>query len=245
VADTLSEAFLNAYSGDPISAFGDIIGLNRPLDVETAQTILTPSNKPKGVVVKVDIIIAPGFDEKAIDLIRNAKKWGQKTIFLKTGELTGNYKHRGVQMRTVTGGMLVQDRNFATWVDEDIKVVTKRKPTDAEMKDLYFAWVCGKHVKSNTIVLAKDETLVGVGAGQMSRVDAAIIAARKAGERAKGSVCASDAFFPYPDGVEKVCQCGATAIVQPGGSKGDDWAIEMADKYDVAMIFTGMRHFRH
>ncbi|HUV38565.1 MAG TPA: bifunctional phosphoribosylaminoimidazolecarboxamide formyltransferase/IMP cyclohydrolase [Planctomycetota bacterium] len=245
VADSLPQAVLNAYSGDPVSAFGDIIGLNRPLDLDTARTILEPANKPKGVVVKVDIIIAPGFDPEAVELIRTARKWGARTVFLRTGPLTGDYKHRGLQMRTVTGGMLVQDRNFATWVEKDLKVVTKRKPTASEMRDLYFAWVVAKHVKSNTILLAKDETVVGVGAGQMSRVDAAMIAAYKAGDRAKGSVCASDAFFPYPDGVEKVCKAGATAIVQPGGSAGDDKAVAMADQYDVAMIFTGMRHFRH
>ena len=245
VADSLPEAFLRAYSGDPVSAFGDIIGLNRPLDLETARTILTPSNKPEDVVVKVDIIIAPGFDPKAVELIRGAHKWGKSTVFLQTGELTGAYRHRGKAMRTVTGGMLVQDRNFATWTEKDIRVVTKRKPTDREMKDLYFARIVAKHVKSNTILLAKDETVVGVGAGQMSRVDAAMIAAYKAGDRAKGSVCASDAFFPYPDGVQKVCEAGVTAIVQPGGSKGDDKAVAMANQYDVAMIFTGMRHFRH
>jgi phosphoribosylaminoimidazolecarboxamide formyltransferase/IMP cyclohydrolase len=150
-----------------------------------------------------------------------------------------------MNMRTVTGGCLVQDRNFATWVEKDLKVVSRRIPTAKEMKDLYFAWIVAKHVKSNTILLAKDETVVGVGAGQMSRVDSAMIAVYKAGSRAKGSVCASDAFFPYPDGVEMVSKAGVTAIVQPGGSKGDEGAIAMADKYDTAMLFTGMRHFRH
>jgi phosphoribosylaminoimidazolecarboxamide formyltransferase/IMP cyclohydrolase len=245
VADTLKEAFLAAYSGDPVSAFGDIIGLNRPLDLETAQAILTPENKPQGVVVKVDLIIAPGFDPKAVELIRTARKWGELTIFLETGPLTGSYKRRGMSLRTVTGGCLVQDRNFATWVEKDLKVVSRRKPTPEEMKDLYFAWVVAKHVKSNTILLAKDETVVGVGAGQMSRVDSAMIAVYKAAARAKGSVCASDAFFPYPDGVEMVLKAGVTAIVQPGGSKGDEDAIAMTDKYGAAMVFTGMRHFRH
>ena len=245
VADTLSEAFLKAYSGDPVSAFGDIIGLNRVLDLETAKTIIDPPDKPKGVVVKVDVIIAPGYEDEAVDFIRTAKKWGQGTIFLKTGELTGDYKCRGMAIRNVTGGLLVQDRNFETWIESDLKTVTRREPTEQEMKDLFFAWVVSKHVKSNTILFAKDETVVGVGAGQMSRVDAAMIAAYKAGERSTGAACASDAFFPYPDGVQKVCEAGITAIVQPGGSKGDDKAIAMADKYDVAMIFTGMRHFRH
>jgi phosphoribosylaminoimidazolecarboxamide formyltransferase/IMP cyclohydrolase len=245
VADTLKDAFLAAYSGDPVSAFGDIIGLNRPLDLDTAHAILTPKNKPEGVVVKVDIIIAPGFDPKAVELIRTARKWGALTLFLETGPLTGSYKNRGMSMRTVTGGCLVQDRNFATWVEKDLKVVSRRIPTAKEMKDLYFAWIVAKHVKSNTILLAKDETVVGVGAGQMSRVDSAMIAVYKAGSRAKGSVCASDAFFPYPDGVEMVSKAGVTAIVQPGGSKGDEGAIAMADKYDTAMLFTGMRHFRH
>jgi len=245
VADTLREAFLGAYSGDPVSAFGDIIGLNRPLDLETARAILKPQNKPEGVVVKVDIIIAPGFDTKAVELIRTSRKWGESTIFLETGPLTGSYKSRGMSMRTVTGGCLVQDRNFATWVEKDLKAVTKRKPTKKEMKDLYFAWIVAKHVKSNAILLAKDETVVGVGAGQMSRVDAAMIAVYKAAVRAKGSVCASDAFFPYPDGVEMVLKAGVTAIVQPGGSKGDEDAIAVADRYAAAMIFTGMRHFRH
>ncbi len=245
VADSLKEAFLKAYSGDPVSAFGDIIGLNRPLDLATAKAILSPDNKPEGVVVKVDCIIAPGFDPKAVELIRTSRKWGEKVLFLETAPLVGGYLRRGMAMRTVTAGMLVQDRNFATWVEKDLKVVSKRAPTAKEMKDLYFAWIMGKHVKSNTILLAKDETVVGVGAGQMSRVDSAMIAVYKAGDRAKGSVCASDAFFPYPDGVEKVCAAGVTAIAQPGGSNNDDKAIAMADKFGAAMVLTGMRHFRH
>ncbi len=245
VADTLKEAFLKAYSGDPVSAFGDIIGLNRPLDLATAKAILKPDNKPEGVAVKVDCIIAPGFAPEAVELIRTSRKWGEKVLFLETAPLATGYKSRGMAMKSVTGGLLVQDRNFATWAEKNLKVVSKRVPTAKEMKDLYFAWIVGKHVKSNTIVLAKDEMVVGVGAGQMSRVDSAMIAVYKAGERAKGSVCASDAFFPYPDGVEKVCAAGATAIAQPGGSSNDDKAVAMADKFGAAMVLTGLRHFRH
>jgi phosphoribosylaminoimidazolecarboxamide formyltransferase/IMP cyclohydrolase len=148
-------------------------------------------------------------------------------------------------MRRVIGGMLVQDRDLLGFEPEKITVVTKLAPTERQMADLKFAWLCCKHVKSNAIVLAKDEMLVGVGAGQMSRVDATMDAVRKAGERAKDAVLASDAFFPFPDGPEAAAKAGVTAVIQPGGSVKDAEVIAVCDRYNVAMVTTGLRHFRH
>jgi len=232
-AANLSEAFLSAWDGDPLSAFGGIIAFNRNVDSATAEAIL-------GGERFVECIIAPDYDADALTLL---KGWKKNVRLLKTGPLEGF--PQGLDYRRVDGGLLVQTRDVSADKPEEWKVVTKRTPTAAERAALEFAWPVCKHVKSNAIVLANNTSIVGVGAGQMSRVVSVEIAIRKAGERAKGSVLASDAFFPFPDNVELAAAAGVTAIVQPGGSVKDAESIAACDKHGIAMLFTGVRHFRH
>lgn len=238
---TLVEAYRKALACDPVSAFGGIVALNRRLDAEAARAI---------VEIFTEVIIAPEADEDAIALVA-AKK---NLRLLVTGGLP-NPRAEGLSMRTVAGGFLLQARDNAVVDDMTLKVVTKRQPTDAEMRDMLFAFRVAKHVKSNAIVYVKDGATVGVGAGQMSRVDSSRIAAWKAAEAAKaaglpetlakGSVVASDAFFPFADGLLAAAEAGATAVIQPGGSMRDDDVIKAADEAGLAMVFTGYRHFRH
>jgi phosphoribosylaminoimidazolecarboxamide formyltransferase / IMP cyclohydrolase len=224
---TLAEAYRRALECDPVSAFGGVIGVNRPIDLEAAEEMHK---------LFLEVIAAPGFDEAA-----KAKFASKKNLRLV--EVT-----RGDQkwvLKNVSGGMLVQDADTRALTDADLKVVTKRAPTAEENRALLFAWKICKHVKSNAIVYARDGQTVGVGAGQMSRVDAARFGAMKAQLPLKGTVAASDAFFPFPDGVEEIAKAGATAIIQPGGSQRDPEVIEAADRLGLAMLFTAIRHFRH
>ncbi|MFQ6059093.1 MAG: bifunctional phosphoribosylaminoimidazolecarboxamide formyltransferase/IMP cyclohydrolase [Anaerolineae bacterium] len=224
-APTLVQAYHDALASDPASAFGSVVGLNRRLDLETAQAI----NE-----VFTEAVIAPGFEPQALELLKGRR---DRRLL----ELSAAFP--ALEMRGLSGGLLIQERDeadFALW-----RVVTQRGPTEAEDEALRFAWRAVKHVKSNAIVLARGTRTVGVGAGQMSRVDAVRLAVAKAGERAQGAVLASDAFFPFPDGVEEAARAGVTAIVQPGGSIRDEQAIAVADEHNVAMVFTEMRHFRH
>ncbi|WP_100964764.1 bifunctional phosphoribosylaminoimidazolecarboxamide formyltransferase/IMP cyclohydrolase [Bosea sp. FBZP-16] len=238
---SLLEAYERALACDPVSAFGGIVALNRKLDAEAAKKI---------VEIFTEVIIAPDADEEAIALVA-AKK---NLRLLLTGGLP-DVRKAGLSLRTVAGGFLAQARDNAVVDDMELKVVTKRQPSEAELADLHFAFRVAKHVKSNAIVYAKGLATVGVGAGQMSRVDSSRIAAWKAGEAAKaagapeslakGAVVASDAFFPFADGLLAAAEAGATAVIQPGGSMRDDEVIKAADEAGLAMVFTGHRHFRH
>ena len=234
-ADTLKDAFANALECDRTSAFGSIIGLNRKVTIQVANTIREAANAG----VKVDAIIAPSYTDKALRALSRVKR----RPILEVGALSAS--EPVLQIRNITGGILVQDPDVHDMEAAALQVATKRPPTDEEIKSLLFAWKACKHVKSNCILLANDTRSVGIGAGQMSRVDAAIIAIRKAGEKANGAVLASDAYFPFPDGVEIAGEAGISAIIQPGGSVNDAPVIETADAYGMAMVLTGVRHFRH
>jgi phosphoribosylaminoimidazolecarboxamide formyltransferase/IMP cyclohydrolase len=238
---SLADAYRKALRSDPVSAFGGIVALNRALDAEAASEI---------VKIFTEVIIAPEADDEAQAIVAARKN----LRLLVTGGLP-EPTAPGLAVRTVAGGLLVQTRDSGMVDDIDLKVVTKRAPTGGELADLLFAWRVAKHVKSNAIVYAKDGATAGIGAGQMSRVDSALIAARKAEEAAKaaglpeslakGSAVASDAFFPFADGLIATAEAGATAIIQPGGSMRDQEVIDAADARGLAMVFTGMRHFRH
>ena len=240
-AGSLREAYLRAYRCDQTSAFGGIVALNAPLDAETAEEI---------VKIFTEVVIAPGASDEARAIFA-----GKKNLRLLTTSGLPDAKAKGLVFRQVSGGFLVQDRDYAGLPASDLRVVTKRAPSEAEVQDMLFAWKVAKHVKSNAIVYVKDGATVGVGAGQMSRVDSTRIAARKAGDMAEalglsasptmGSVVASDAFFPFPDGLLTAAEAGATAVIQPGGSMNDAAVIEAADAAGLAMVFTGQRHFRH
>ncbi|MEQ9649015.1 MAG: bifunctional phosphoribosylaminoimidazolecarboxamide formyltransferase/IMP cyclohydrolase [Sandaracinaceae bacterium] len=232
VKETLAEAYHAAREADALSAFGGIVALNRTVDDETAQKLKETF---------IECVVAPGFSEAALELLRKKKN----LRLIATGEwLDADYAD--LTFKRIGGGLAVHERD-ATGPGEARagKVVTKRAPTDDEMAAMDFAWRVCKHVKSNAIVFAKRDHTVGVGAGQMSRVVAVELAAKKAGELAKGAVMASDAFFPFPDGVEAAVAAGITAVVQPGGSKKDDEVIAAADAAGIAMVMTGHRHFRH
>jgi phosphoribosylaminoimidazolecarboxamide formyltransferase/IMP cyclohydrolase len=238
---SLLGAYKKALACDPISAFGGIVALNRRLDAQAARAITE---------LFTEVIIAPEADDDAIKIV-GAKK---NLRLLIAGGLP-DPRAAGLLVKSVAGGLLVQSRDNAVVDDMQLKTVTKRAPNDAELRDLRFAFRVAKHVKSNTIVYAKDSATVGIGAGQMSRVDAARIAARKAEDAAKdakraapmtkSSVVASDAFFPFADGLLVAIEAGATAVIQPGGSMRDDEVIKAADQHGIAMVFTGTRHFRH
>ncbi|WP_299304656.1 bifunctional phosphoribosylaminoimidazolecarboxamide formyltransferase/IMP cyclohydrolase [uncultured Litoreibacter sp.] len=238
---TVAEAYEKAFQCDQTSAFGGIIAVNQPLDGQTAEAI-------SGIFTEV--VIAPGADADALSIF--AKK---KNLRLLTTDGLPDVSVGGLTYRQVSGGMLVQDKDVGHIGASDLKVVTKRAPTDQEVADMLFAWTVAKHVKSNAIVYAKNGATVGVGAGQMSRVDSTRIAARKAQDMAEvlglsesptiGSVVSSDAFFPFADGLITAAEAGATALIQPGGSMRDDEVIAAADELGLAMVFTGMRHFRH
>ncbi len=234
-ADNLQDAFTNALECDRTSAFGSIVGLNRKVTIQTANIIREAANTG----VKIDAIIAPSYTKKALRALSRVKR----RPILEAGSLSA--AEPVLQIRNITGGVLVQDSDVHDLDADDLKVATSRAPTEAEIESLLFAWKACKHVKSNCILLANGTQSVGIGAGQMSRVDAAIIAIRKASEKAKGAVLASDAYFPFPDGVEIAGEAGISAIIQPGGSVNDDPVIETADAYGIAMVLTGVRHFRH
>jgi phosphoribosylaminoimidazolecarboxamide formyltransferase / IMP cyclohydrolase len=224
---TLVEAYQRALECDPVSAFGGVIGVNRPVDLEAAEEMHK---------LFLEVIAAPSFDEAA--KAKFASKRNLRLVEVRAA-------NQNWVLKNVSGGMLVQDSDVRPLTDADLKVVTQRPPTREEIRALLFAWKVCKHVKSNAIVYARDGQTVGVGAGQMSRVDSAKIGAMKAQLPLKGTVAASDAFFPFPDGVEEIAKAGATAIIQPGGSQRDPEVIEAADRLGLAMLFTGVRHFRH
>lgn len=232
-AETLAKTYEDALASDPVSAYGGIIGLNRIVDVETAQKI--------DQTFFVECVLAPGYEEKALELL--VKKKNRR--FLACPDLLkGRAKGQKVY-KMIKGGALLQDADEYELKESELKVVTEIQPTPEQIKSLLFAWKVVKHIKSNAILLVQGEKTVGVGAGQMSRVDSVIISAMKAGERAKGSVLASDAFFPMRDGVDEAAKAGVKAIIQPGGSKGDPEVIKAANEHNIAMVFTGIRHFRH
>jgi phosphoribosylaminoimidazolecarboxamide formyltransferase/IMP cyclohydrolase len=232
-AATLTEAWEAALRCDPVSAFGGIVAVNRELDEATAERIAG---------IFTEVIVAPSASEAAVAALARRKN----LRLLLTGGLP-DPASRELALRSVAGGLLVQTRDFGRVAAADLRVVTRRAPSEAEMADLLFAFRVCKHVKSNAIVYARGRATVGIGAGQMSRVDSARIAAWKAAEHAgtEGSVAASDAFFPFADGLEAVVKAGATAVIQPGGSMRDAEVIAAADAAGIAMVFTGMRHFRH
>ena len=234
-ADNLQDAFTNALECDRTSAFGSIVGLNRKVTIQTANIIREAANAG----VKIDAIIAPSYTEKALRALSRVKR----RPILEAGSLSATEPVS--QIRNITGGVLVQDPDVHDLDANDLEIATSRAPTEAEIESLLFAWKACKHVKSNCILLANGTHSVGIGAGQMSRVDAAIIAIRKADEKAKGAVLASDAYFPFPDGVEIAGEAGISAIIQPGGSVNDAPVIETADAYGMTMVLTGVRHFRH
>lgn len=230
VADSLSQAFQSAYDADPVSIFGGIIALNREVDAATAEIL-------SGIFL--EIVVAPGFTNEALEILTQ-----KKNIRLLEVDMTQT-KEVTHKLTSVSGGVLIQHQDAGQVTADDIKVVTKRQPTEKEIADLLFAWKAVKHVKSNAIVLAKDNQTIGIGAGQMNRVGSAKIAIEQAGEKAQGSVLASDAFFPMPDTVENAIKAGVTAIIQPGGSKRDQDSIDVCDEHGIAMVYTNMRHFKH
>ena len=238
VAASLVEAFRKAYEGDPLSAFGGILGFNREVDEATALQIGEANRF-------VECIIAPGYTDAAFQILTTRPSWKKNVRILRTGPLPARQPSANLDYRRVAGGLLVQDRDDGGDDFAQLKLVTKRAPTEEEMRDLRFTWLVCKHVKSNAIVLGKDGMIIGVGAGQMSRVDSVHMAVRKAGERSKGSVLASDAFFPFRDNVDEAARAGVTAIIQPGGSVRDGESIQACDEHGLAMVFTGIRHFHH
>ena len=227
---SLAEAYSRALAGDPVAAFGGVVASNHIIDLATAQEI----DK-----THYDAIVAPDYERQALDLL--ALKKGLRLVKAPMPELNENR----LEFRYVEGGFLLQTADILTNAEFQPRIVTKRQPTDAEMADLAFAWKAVKGIKSNAIVIAKDEALLGMGAGQPSRVVSVELALKRAGERAEGSVLASDAFFPFPDGPELAIRAGVTAIVQPGGSIRDEEIVDVANKHNVAMAFTGIRHLRH
>jgi len=232
--EDIAEAYNRAFSGDPVAAFGGIVAANRPLTAAMAEAMRS---------VFYEIVIAPEYQPEALELLKK-----KKDLRILVAELPPGYGQDGtgyLDIRRVKGGFLVQDSDSLPEGKVNLKTVTRREPTPEEVQDLLFAWRAVKHVKSNAIVLVKEKTLAGMGAGQPSRIVSAQIAMEKAGEKTKGSVLASDAMFPFPDVVEAVAGGGVTAVIQPGGSIRDEDSIKAADKYNIAMVFTGVRHFRH
>jgi len=232
--EDIAEAYRRAFSGDPVAAFGGIVASNRTVTLTMAEEMKS---------VFYEIVIAPEYEPEALELLKR-----KKDLRVLVAELPPGYSKARLgylDFRRVKGGFLVQTSDSLPEDSVKLRTVTKREPTQAEVEDLLFAWRAVKHVKSNAIILAKDKTLLGMGAGQPSRIVSAQIAKEKAGEKSKGSVLASDAMFPFPDVVEAAAGGGVTAIIQPGGSIRDEDSIRAADKHNIAMVFTGVRHFRH
>jgi phosphoribosylaminoimidazolecarboxamide formyltransferase/IMP cyclohydrolase len=230
--EDLIEAYKRALAGDPVSAFGGIVACNKPIDIALATEI----DK-----THYDAIIAPGYSKEAFELL--SRKKGLRMLSLPDG--AGLHRSYNIDIRQINGGYMVQQEDYYTGQEFKPKTVSKRKPTDAEMQDMLFAWRIMKHIKSNAIALVKDRTMLGMGAGQPNRVVSVALSLEKAGEAAKGSVLASDAMIPFPDTVEVAAKGGATAVIQTGGSVKDSDVIATADKYNMAMVMTGIRHFRH
>ncbi|MDX1744631.1 MAG: bifunctional phosphoribosylaminoimidazolecarboxamide formyltransferase/IMP cyclohydrolase, partial [Halobacteriales archaeon] len=245
-AEAVSTAYERALSTDPMSAFGGVVALNRPCDASTAQAV-TDSFK--------ELVVAPGYDDDALSILQEEDNLrvfdvGPLSAGGVRSSFTGDDPTEPVHEKPLVGGRLVQDRDLKRLTRDDLEVVTERTPTDAQIESMLFAWQTIKHVKSNAIVFAKGTETVGIGAGQMSRVDAVRLASTKAadhaeGKSAAGAVMASDAFFPFPDGVEAAADAGIEAVIQPGGSVNDDDVIAAADERGMAMVLTGHRAFRH
>lgn len=232
----LSRACRKALAGDPLSAFGSVLGFNRTLDIETAELLCEPG-------LFIEAIVAPDYEAGAVGLLTTKPKWSDNVRLMQVGRLED--PPSPLQRRFISGGMLVQDADRMTSAVLQWKTVTDTEVADELWDDVAFAWEMVRHVKSNAIVLAKDTSLIGVGAGQMSRVDSVEIAIDKAGDRARGSVLASDAFFPFPDSIEAAAEAGIVAVVQPGGSRRDQEVIDACDRHDLPMVLTGRRHFKH
>jgi len=230
-ADTLRVAYENAYKSDSISAYGSIVGYNRELDADAAEAMRKRF---------IECVIAPGFAPEALEILKRKKKL---RVMKTEGEFgTGKADFELVKVR---GGVLLQTAEFPELKMEDLKFVTEKRPTEAELETMFFGWKAIKHIKSNGIILVKDTRTVGIGSGQMSRVDAVMIACRKAGEEAKGAVMASDAFFPFRDGVDEAAKAGVVAVIQPGGSIRDPEVLEAVKEHGMSMVYTGFRLFKH
>jgi phosphoribosylaminoimidazolecarboxamide formyltransferase/IMP cyclohydrolase len=240
IAEDLATAFERAYEGDPVSAFGGIVGFNRPVDRLTAEAMCRPGRF-------IEAVVAPSFEEDAFEILVTKPTWKNSVRLLELGAPIGpdDAGPKGFDLRRIEGGLLAQSWDRIEDDPTSGQVPTKRTPTDEERRDLGFAWKVCAAVKSNAIVLAKGGQLLGVGAGQMSRLDSVRIATEKAGLRARGAVLASDAFFPFRDGPDVAAAAGVTAIIQPGGSKRDHETVVACDEHGMAMILTGRRHFRH
>ncbi len=235
-AADLSVAAQRALDGDPLSAFGSVLGFNRPLDAATAEVLVEPGRF-------IEAIVAPDYKADAVAILTTRPKWKDNVRLLKTGPL--DQVPPASQLRHIEGGLLVQDADTQADPEDEWRVVTAAAPGDSQWSDLRFAWAIVRQVKSNAICVARAKTLLGVGAGQMSRVDSVEIAIKKAGQRTVGAVLASDAFFPFADSIAQAAAAGISAIIQPGGSRRDDEVIAAANQHGIAMIFTGRRHFKH
>ena len=228
----LAQAYLQAYEGDTVSAFGGIVGFNRPVTAEAAEA-MNP--------VFYEVVVAPGYDPAALEILQRKRNLRVLEVDATGSELGG----LNLDVRPISGGVLIQTPDVSTESQSAWTVATEHAPSETQMDDLAFAWTACKHIKSNAIVFAKDRTLVGMGAGQPNRVVSVHLSQRIAGDRARGCVLASDAFFPFPDNIELAAEAGITAIIQPGGSIRDDEVIAAANQHGIAMVFTGVRHFRH
>jgi phosphoribosylaminoimidazolecarboxamide formyltransferase/IMP cyclohydrolase len=239
IGATLAEALELAWAGDPVSAFGSVLAFTRPLDLACAEFLVAGNRF-------VEAIIAPSFDDAALELLTTKPKWGKNLRLLACGSFQRSARRASeLELKPLVGGLLLQQRDLQSESREGCKGVTRREPTPEQWQGLLFAAKVCKHVKSNAIVLARRGAVVGVGAGQMSRVDSVHLALRKAGDRAAGSVLASDAFFPFADGVQAAIAGGVAAVLQPGGSVRDQEVIDACDAGSVSMVFSGLRHFRH
>jgi phosphoribosylaminoimidazolecarboxamide formyltransferase/IMP cyclohydrolase len=235
-ATKLSEATRGALQGDPVSAFGSVLGFNRVVDSDTAQMLSEPG-------LFIEAIVAPDYESAALEILTTRPKWKANVRLVKVGQLDrpSNETH----FRHISGGMLVQEADLVQNSEDQWHCPTQQRPADEQMPELRFAWALVRHVKSNAIVITRDLAACGVGAGQMSRVDAVDIAISKAGQRASGAVLASDAFFPFEDSIDKAAAAGIRAIIQPGGSKRDNEVVAACNKHGTPMILTGRRHFKH
>jgi phosphoribosylaminoimidazolecarboxamide formyltransferase/IMP cyclohydrolase len=236
IGQDIAEAYAKAFAADPVSAYGGIVGLNR---------FCTRAVAEKMKDIFLECVIAPGFEKDALDMLKEKKN----IRLMETGPIRKSQGQRQswqtMDFKRVAGGLLLQEWDLGTIAEKDLRVVTTRTPTAEELRDLLFAWRVCKHVKSNAILLAKNGVTVGVGPGQTNRVGAAEIATRMAGDQAQGAVLASDAYFPFRDSVDAAAAAGITAIIQPGGSIRDEEVIAAANQHKLAMVFTGMRHFKH
>lgn len=235
-AETLCEAAGRAMQGDPLSAFGSVLAMNRPVDRATAEALTEPG-------LFIEAIAAPGFEPEALEIFTTRPKWKANVRLMDVGPLRASSGYW--EYRRLEGGFLRQEADVLTDPEADWKVVTQRQPTDAELADLRFAWTMVRFVKSNAIVICREQALLGAGAGQMSRVDSVEIAIAKSAERAKGGALGSDAFFPFPDSIDLAAAAGVSTLIQPGGSRKDQEVIDACDRHGLAMIFTGRRHFKH